>query len=254
MLIQCGMEAPIKLEEISEGHVHIWCALPDQISDPSLLEAYRALMDKGEKRKCDRYLSASKRHECLVSRALVRTVLSRYQALSPKKWRFVSNAHGKPEICPEQNQAHLRFNLAHTQGLVACALTRSSDVGIDVENTSLHRDMRAVQRFFAPCEKEHLQTLQGPEKLRRFHEIWTLKEACAKANGKGLGIGLARFWFLIGKDNLPRVVFEPGEKERGQDWSFFLFYPTPAHVGAVAIAMPGGARAVFSIRLIVPLL
>ena len=56
------------------------------------------------------------RHTSLVTRALVRTVLSRYADVSPGDWRFVANEYGSPEIDEPSEERCLRFNLSHTEG------------------------------------------------------------------------------------------------------------------------------------------
>ena len=55
-----------------------------------------------------------------------------------------ANPYGRPEIQVEQGVPPLRFNLSHTTGLVTCAVTRSADVGVDVEQTTRQGDLGAI--------------------------------------------------------------------------------------------------------------
>jgi 4'-phosphopantetheinyl transferase len=68
-------------------------------------------------------------------------------------------------------------------------------VGIDVEEIK-PIDFDIAKRFFS--SNEHRQFLQQPEdkKLAFFYDIWTMKEAVIKAEGKGLSIPLDSFTVL----------------------------------------------------------
>ena len=79
------------------------------------------------------------RRAFLMTRALVRTTLSRYAPVAPADWRFITNAHGRPEILDRPaGVPDLRFNISHTDGLIACAVTIGREVGVDVEHIGRH--------------------------------------------------------------------------------------------------------------------
>ena len=54
-----------------------------------------------------------------MTRALVRTTLSRYAEVDPAAWRFERNRYGRPHLLAGQCDRDLRFNLSHTRGLIA---------------------------------------------------------------------------------------------------------------------------------------
>ena len=60
--------------------------------------AYEALLEPEERARRDRYLFEPSRREYLLTRALVRTTLSRYAPVAPAAWRFRANEHGRPEV------------------------------------------------------------------------------------------------------------------------------------------------------------
>ena len=45
-----------------------------------------------------RFVFERDRRSFLMTRALVRTILSRYATVAPADWRFIANVHGRPEI------------------------------------------------------------------------------------------------------------------------------------------------------------
>src|SRR5215831_16122151 len=77
---------------------HLWYVFPDALCDPALLNAYHQLMSPEERAQQQRFYFEKSRHEYLVTRALARTVLSRYVAVDPSIWRFEKNEYGKPAI------------------------------------------------------------------------------------------------------------------------------------------------------------
>src|SRR3954451_20032403 len=86
------------------------------------LEAYREWLSADERERMTRFVFDRDRRTFLLTRALVRTTLSRYAAVPPAAWRFIANDHGRPEILDRAaGVPDLRFNLSHTDGLIACS-------------------------------------------------------------------------------------------------------------------------------------
>jgi 4'-phosphopantetheinyl transferase len=111
------------------------------------------------------------RRRFLLTRALVRTMLSRYAAVAPAEWAFITNVHGRPEILDRpRGVPDLRFNLSHTDGLIACAVTIGREVGIDVEHIQRHLTHDIAGRFFAPREVNDLKALPETEQPRAFFD------------------------------------------------------------------------------------
>ena len=67
-----------------------------------------------------------------MAHALARLTLSRYAPVPPEAWSFSLGEHGRPEIEGPSDAGRLRFNLSHTRGMVACAVVRELDIGVDV--------------------------------------------------------------------------------------------------------------------------
>jgi 4'-phosphopantetheinyl transferase len=77
------------------------------------------LLSQEEQRQQLRFHFERDRHRYLVTRAMQRTVLSKYVGIAPRDWRFTSNDYGRPSIAAEHAAARgLEFNLSHTDGLV----------------------------------------------------------------------------------------------------------------------------------------
>ncbi|MGF7209104.1 4'-phosphopantetheinyl transferase [Skermanella aerolata] len=235
--------------------VHLWYTLSDDIAAAAAIDAYIGLLSPDERARHDRFLNERARHEYLITRALCRTVLSRYAGMAPTGWRFRANAWGRPEIdAPaDTGVADLRFNLSNTRGLVACAVTRGGEIGVDVEAIDRAGDLLEIaDRFMAPLEAVDIASLPADAQASRFFTYWTLKEAYIKARGMGLSIPLDKFWFLRdGGDagSSARLVLAPDMDDTAAGWSFAQLQPTDRHLLAVARRNPAAATPGFDLKV-----
>jgi 4'-phosphopantetheinyl transferase len=217
---------------------HLWYVRPDTVRDPALLRAYDALQTDDERARGARFVFERHRHQHLVTRALVRTTLSRYAPVAPDAWRFVENAQGRPEIDSPAAARGLRFSLSHSDNLIACLVARDVDVGVDVEDTTRPVEHLAIGgRFFSPAEAAALAALPARQQGARFFQYWTLKESYIKARGLGLSLPLAAFSFRIDGDDI-RISFEPTIEDDPAAWRFTQF-SIGHHAVATAIRRTG---------------
>jgi 4'-phosphopantetheinyl transferase len=204
------------------------------------LDAYKTLLSADEHERMARFVFDRDRRAFLLTRALVRTMLSRYAAVPPAEWRFIANVHGRPEILERPaGVPDLRFNLSHTDGLIACAVTIGREVGVDVEHIHRHLHHDVAGRFFAPNEVTDLRSLPADEQPRAFFDYWTLKEAYIKARGFGLALPLGDFAFKLKPPQAPEITFEPALEDDPATWQFVQQWPTPLHRLALAVRRDG---------------
>ena len=242
---------PLHLEP---GHAHVWFTCPEEIQDPDLLASYHALLTPEEQEKQARYIMPWHRRTSLVTRAMARCVLSRYCSTPPHEWRFKTNAFGKPEIVRGGQGLDLRFNLAHTHGLAACAVALDEPVGVDVERWDRQRDFsRLSARYFSPQEASLLEAVPEYAQRRLFFNIWTLKEAYIKARGAGLSLGLDRFSFAVSDNGSPQISLDQGLNDDPARWAFRLLTPTRFHVAALALRRKPGTNCRLQSRRTIPL-
>lgn len=215
---------------------HIWLAHPEELLSPRLVQAYLALLAPEEETRRRRFHFDEHRHEYLITRALVRTVLSRYADVDPAAWVFKANAYGRPEIAGPVLPSRLTFNLSNTRGLVVCIVAADREVGVDVEDAErAARALDIADRFFSPLEVEALRALPQSAQGERFTAYWTLKEAYIKARGMGLSIPLDQFSYLIDSPRPIKIAFDPRLRDDPATWQFLRFRPTRRHRVAAAI-------------------
>jgi len=235
--------------------VHLWLVFQDEADSPDCLARYRAILPEDERLAADRFYFESGRRQALITRALVRVALSRYCGLQPEEWRFVRDERGRPHVAPDMRPAGLpAFNLSHTRGLIACAVTGAGAIGADVEQVEQRRSSLTIaDRYFAATESAALEALPLAEQTDRFFHYWTLKESYIKARGKGLAIPLGDFAFAFEGECGLSVTFEPSLQDAPENWRFWLCRPSPEHVAAVCVSTDRTTRPRLTVGRMVPL-
>jgi 4'-phosphopantetheinyl transferase len=220
------------------NRVDVSTANPDD-AGPHLQE-YRSILTPDEVTRCERFWLDADRARFVIARALVRTMLSRYVPVPPHVWRLRIESHGRPEIDNLPPGApDLRFNLSHTRGLLACAVTVGRDVGIDVENVHRALTHDVAKRFFSAQEVADLHALPKDDQRLVFFDYWTLKESYIKARGLGLALPLGQFTFHRPPGRAPHISFAPELHDDPASWQFAQFWPTQDHRMAVAVRRVG---------------
>jgi len=132
--------------------IHLWLVWHEEIDSEELRPAYRNLLSYEECEQEKRFKFQKDQHRCLVTRALVPTVLSRYVPVRPADWRFLMNLYGLPQATNEEaNDYGLVFNVSHTDQLIVLGVAREQSLGVDIE--VLHS-----QVFSGRCRKIPLKT------------------------------------------------------------------------------------------------
>jgi len=168
-------------------------------------------------------------------------MLSTFADVKPADWPLAIDDHGRPHLASRPSGTpDLRFNLSHTPGLVACAVTVGREVGVDVEHIGrqlVHDNI--PERFFSAREVAALRARPDAEQRVVFFDYWTLKESYIKARGLGLALPLGQFSFICAPGHAPTIEFAPELHDDPASWQFAQFWPTAEHRMAVAVRRTG---------------
>jgi 4'-phosphopantetheinyl transferase len=126
---------------------------------------------------------------------------------------------GKPFIAAPQTD--LQFSLSHASGFQLLAWTHGASVGADLETA----DGAVAELHFTPAERTSREPVQ----------IWTMKEAVAKARGDGMP-GMARFEVGLAP---ARVVAMADDDPAA--WRIWTILPQRGLVAAIAVRAPQAA-------------
>lgn len=241
--------------ELNSDQVHLWFTFVDEIHDKDLLGRYRLLLQKEEVQREQRIQCAANRHRYLVTRALVRTVLSRYAPVAPEKWSFSQNAYGKPYISNSDALARrISFNVSHTKGLIVLGVTYGGAIGVDTENMlDRRRPLNSSCTFFSSEETSALELLPSHTQQERLFQYWTLKEAYVKARGMGLSIPINQVNFHFLEQDRIRLSIHMPLEDNSTRWYFWQLRPSEIHLTAVCAERCDSGSKELVTKQIVPL-
>jgi 4'-phosphopantetheinyl transferase len=212
-------------QDLDLDSIHLWCTFFSEIRDAALLREYARLLSEAEQQRRSRFVYTRDQQRYLVTRALVRTVLSRYTEIAPADLTFATNAYGRPHIANQHPHAmDISFSISHTSSLIVLGIAHRRALGVDTENACTRQaPVEIAEQFFAPHEVAALYALPREHQQRRFFEYWTLKESYVKARAMGLSLPLDTFSFQFVGDRRIAISIDTDERDSPSQWLLWQF-------------------------------
>ncbi|MEU8242643.1 4'-phosphopantetheinyl transferase superfamily protein [Actinoplanes missouriensis] len=221
---------------MSGSVAQVWCASVTAGAEAATRDDVLSADERGRSARLRR---AADRAAFATAWRLVRNALSAAEpAVSPRDWRFLRSALGRPEVDRPGWARGLHFNLSHTDGLVACVVARDARCGVDVERP---RPSVPVDRLAGAVlsDRERRDLAGAPPAARQelFFRYWTVKEAYLKAIGTGMRFPMTACEFEVG-DSRPALR----SAAAGPDHRLYTFRQWTVHRdGLLAVAVRGTA-------------
>jgi 4'-phosphopantetheinyl transferase len=180
-------------------------------------ERWLAVLDSQELARARRFRFAVDRYAYVAAHALARSMVAEVARTTPVAVRFTAGLDGKPRLAAAFAQCRVQFNISRSRSYVACGVTLTDELGIDVEGVG-HADALALaERYFASSEVEMMRQAASDQRGLLFAKLWTLKEALVKATGEGLRRSLDDFSFTL--DPIA-IRFHGALQTSGRNWQF----------------------------------
>ena len=206
--------------ELCDSEIHLWFANHEHFDDVRLRKQCLSWLTENEMCRLNRYSFKRHRKQFLLGRMLIRNALSQYSDVDPQDWEFTENEYGKPILESKHHQS-LFFNLSHSANCLVVAISRVSQLGVDIElSDKLRRVIKIGARYFSNSEIKELSSLPESQQLSRFYDLWTLKEAYIKARGFGMLIRLQQFTFTFSEHSLS-IRFEKNINDDPSNWQMW---------------------------------
>lgn len=220
--MKAAMQAPTRPRRLSPqlqlGGVDIWIASLD-LPPGEEFDRLRAVLSADELERAGRFHFVRDWRRFIVGRGRLRTILGDCIGAAPRALAFRYGANEKPELGGEFAGSGWRFNVSHSDGLVAIAVSAEAEVGIDVERVrDIPEWLEISERLFPAPEFARLCATAEEQRMAEFFHIWTRTEARLKAIGDGFGTPQSQ----------PR-------HHRGTTVALHSFTPVPGFAGALAI-------------------
>jgi len=151
------------------------------------IESLRSVLSDRENQRVERLQVQTVADRYVISRGLLRNLLSHYTGLSTSDLVFEFGPLGKPSLAPLKNGDMFSFNNTDCREYAIYAFSRGRELGVDLE--CLPREVRAERisrRRFTKAEADTICALPEPIRTEVFLGCWTRKEAWGKALGVGI--------------------------------------------------------------------
>ena len=212
---------------LSADEVRIWVwRCPSTAND-----AGRDLLSGPEQARAARFVFEQHRVQFISAHAGLRLVLGTLLDIGPSAVTLVEGTHGKPRLAG--SQPGLFFNLSHSHGVAAVAVSRDFEIGLDIEMLR-PADLSGVVSFFSGGEQAALSRLPPAARTSCAFATWTRKEAFVKATGLGLTMPLDSFDVSLDPDEPPRLLRVADAPQEAANWQLAHFIPADGYVGTVA--------------------
>ncbi|HEX4644034.1 MAG TPA: 4'-phosphopantetheinyl transferase superfamily protein [Verrucomicrobiae bacterium] len=230
--LEINWPTPATFPPLADNEVHVWAAPLDL--PPAQLAAIAPMLSPYEQARAARFHFERDRGRFIAGRGFLRALLSRYLQTGPSQLKFAYGPRGKPALAAPADQ-ELHFNLAHSDGLALCAVTRACPVGVDVERIRPLRDAEGItDRFFSARESAALKAIPAEQKPIAFFNLWTRKEAWLKATGDGLSESLDKSEVSLLPDEPARFFSILGDSRAAAAWTLEDLSPATGFKAALA--------------------
>ncbi len=218
---------PGNMNSAASSTLVLWCRVAE-VKDEVLEAAARAL-SLPDRARAASFVRTDDQKMFVASRWLMGLALAEC-GLDAR----LHSAAGSAPVLTGLHGAARQISLSHGGGWVAVAVAQAgaASVGVDVEHVGRPVDAMALAPGVVdPAELALLQKLAPDARNLRFLQGWTLREAWAKAEGKGLSADLAS----VRIDPSGRYVSVP----ENAAWTLLSVRPEPELLLAVAVRHPG---------------
>jgi 4'-phosphopantetheinyl transferase len=184
-----------------DSEIHVWWSMLDQHQHD--VNNYYKMLSHKEQKRVSQFRSQLLRDRQIVSRGILKQLISKYISTDPEEIEFTYNKYGKPLLCGKFDKINLFFSISHSEEVGMFAFAKGNAIGVDVERfQELFVDLEGVIKLcFSDFEKSWFTDVSPKMKNEVFYKIWTAKEAFIKAMGTGLSFPLTNISYKLNKDN-----------------------------------------------------
>jgi 4'-phosphopantetheinyl transferase len=226
---EAAYKRPKSFPTLSPGEIHVWQVLIDCTA--ANFVSFKNTLPATEVEKIQCFKSKQAKDTSLVSQGALRILLSAYLDIAPQAIKLGRKKKGKPFSIDDTG---LYFNLSNSGNVVVIAISRDSEIGIDIEKIRPLQDLEEmINHNFTKNEIKFINS-KAEEKQNRFFRFWTIKESYLKAIGEGMRLPPENLEFTIDNHQI-KLLSVKGISEP-EDWNFKEFKPTNNYVGTITYA------------------
>jgi 4'-phosphopantetheinyl transferase len=215
---------------LAPNGVHVWAWDLDRTP----LDSDWNILGEEETLRARRFVYPRDRDRYVRAHSAMRTLLGSYVGIAPANIAFSTNAYGKPQVASEEGAEQIQFNLTHSAGVAALAVSRAFELGIDIEQIR-PIESEVAKHHFSPRELLTLGSLPPQQWLPGFYRCWTSKEALLKGEGLGLNLPLDGFDVEVHPQLPPALIAVAPHINISSGWPLAELAPAENFIGTLAI-------------------
>jgi 4'-phosphopantetheinyl transferase len=148
------------------------------------LAPFACWLGDSETERLARFVRRERRRQFVAGRALLRQLLAQLLDLEPPEVKLLERAGNAP-LLDMHGCASVGFSVSHSGHWVACAVSATSRLGLDVEllDPSRNIDELAAQAFDAG-QQAWLASRPPGSRMRDFFQLWSSTEARYKLGAR----------------------------------------------------------------------
>ncbi len=172
-----------KITVLPSEEVHIWSAslrIPEEE-----LDYFTSIISQDEQQRAIKFKYSKDQESFIVSRGILRCILSSYLDLPPQNIEFLYGLWRKPCL-PEEYK--INFNVSHSKDHALYAIVRNYEIGIDLEYIDNDKKLEVediLSTILPSSEVDQWKKINSKDKTNSFFKLWVCIEAALKASGKG---------------------------------------------------------------------
>lgn len=224
-------EFPSDQISIKPGYVHVWKV---DLTNISSHHDTAGILSADERERAVRMIDPLRRELFRSARFALRNILSLYKCLPPEAIEFTYGIYGKPFVKQQALRCSISFNITHSSDLMLVALSNSCQVGIDLEKEHNPTTKEwIIRQYFSQKDNYFFRNLPEEKRLSAFLQLWTLKEAHAKAIGSGFAAAPELDFYEQDHNSelrMNQMIVYPKE-----DFWFLCFSPRKGFIASTAV-------------------
>lgn len=140
------------------------------------LASYADDFHPSELERYQRFLRPQRQQQFVCGRRLLRQALSQLLSLPVSAFELQEQPQQAPKLISPELTTAPEFSVSHSGNWVACAVSATARLGLDIELLDATRDLTKLSRQ-AFDEDELAQWHAHPDKLLNFYQTWSTQEA-----------------------------------------------------------------------------
>jgi len=219
--------------------IQVFLATPEALLGPQPLHDALPFLDEQDRSHIARFRFPRDQDIATASRLLQRLAVAHCARITPGALgdiRFSNEPSVRPVVLAPVSAQAFCFSAANTRGMVACAVSATNNVGLDVEEIKEKLAPELVEHCCTAAERAELFSLPEQERRKAFFQLWTLKESYLKARGIGLQVSPHLIGFTSsGRSATPTLHADPATEPHPRHWHFRTLDAGPGHAAALCI-------------------